>query len=156
MSTWFRHSWLFAIKYSQPFTCFAHGWRVTLTCLWIQLTIIASPNAPDPHACDMSVCVAIGPTGSTLEAMAKAVEDSACVVVCVSKRYKESQACRTEAEYAFQQRKKIIPVLMEADYKPTGWLGALMGTRLYFNMSDVRQIPNKMGGLIKELGDAGK
>jgi phosphopantothenate-cysteine ligase len=27
-------------------------------------------------------------------------------------RYKESQACRTEAEYAFQQRKKIIPVLM--------------------------------------------
>lgn len=88
--------------------------------------------------------------------MAKAVEDSAAVVVCVSKRYKESQACRTEAEYAFQQRKKIIPVLMEAEYKPTGWLGALMGTRLYFNMSDVRQIPNKMAGLMKELGDSGK
>ncbi len=55
-----------------------------------------------------------------------------------------------------RQRKKIVPVLMEADYKPTGWLGALMGTRLYFNMSDVRQIPNKMGSLIKELGDAGR
>ena len=41
--------------------------------------------------------------------MAKAVEDSAAVLICVSKRYKESQACRTEAEYAFQQRKKIIP-----------------------------------------------
>ncbi|GLI60450.1 hypothetical protein VaNZ11_002607 [Volvox africanus] len=95
-------------------------------------------------------------SGSTLEAMAKAVEDSAAVLVCVSKRYKESQACRTEAEYAFQQRKKIVPVLMEADYKPTGWLGALMGTRLYFNMSDVRQIPSKMGSLIKELGDAGR
>ncbi|KXZ55044.1 hypothetical protein GPECTOR_3g203 [Gonium pectorale] len=95
-------------------------------------------------------------SGSTLEAMAKAVEDSAAVLVCVSKRYKESQACRTEAEYAFQQRKKIVPVLMEADYKPTGWLGALMGTRLYFNMSDPRQIPAKMGSLIKELGDAGR
>ena len=94
--------------------------------------------------------------GSTLEAMAKAVEDSAAVLVCVSKRYKESQACRTEAEYAFQQRKKIVPVLMEADYKPTGWLGALMGTRLYFNMSDPRHIASKMGGLIKELGDAGR
>eukprot|EP00198_Chlamydomonas_reinhardtii_P000418 XP_001689753.1 predicted protein [Chlamydomonas reinhardtii] len=95
-------------------------------------------------------------SGSTLEAMAKAVEDSAAVLVCVSKRYKESQACRTEAEYAFQQRKKIVPVLMEADYKPTGWLGALMGTRLYFNMSDPRHIASKMGGLIKELGDAGR
>ena len=31
------------------------------------------------------------------------------------------QACRTEAEYAFQQRKKIVPVLMERDYKPSGW-----------------------------------
>jgi hypothetical protein len=29
---------------------------------------------------------------------------------------------------------------MEADYKPTGWLGALMGTRLYFNMADARQV----------------
>ncbi|PNH02769.1 hypothetical protein TSOC_011218, partial [Tetrabaena socialis] len=95
-------------------------------------------------------------SGSTLEAMAKAVEDSAAVLVCVSKRYKESQACRTEAEYAFQQRKKIVPVLMEADYKPTGWLGALMGTRLYFNMADPRQISGKMGSLMKELGDAGR
>ncbi|EFJ50517.1 hypothetical protein VOLCADRAFT_103968 [Volvox carteri f. nagariensis] len=93
-------------------------------------------------------------SGSTLEAMAKAVEDSAAVLVCVSKRYKESQACRTEAEYAFQQRKKIVPVLMEADYKPTGWLGALMGTRLYFNMSDVRQIPSKMGINATANGDA--
>lgn len=88
--------------------------------------------------------------------MARAVEDSAVVLVCVSKKYKESQACRTEAEYAFQQRKKIIPVLMEQGYKASGWLGALMGTRLYFNMSDPRQITSKMGSLIKELGDSGK
>lgn len=95
-------------------------------------------------------------SGSTLEAMARAVEESAAVLVCVSKRYKESQACRTEAEYAFQQRKKIIPVLMERDYKPSGWLGALMGTRLYFSLHDPRQIPTKMPSLIKELGDAGR
>lgn len=30
-------------------------------------------------------------SGSTLEAMAKAVEGSAVVLVCISKRYKESQ-----------------------------------------------------------------
>lgn len=63
---------------------------------------------------------------------------------------------RAAAEYAFQQRKKIIPILMEAGYKPSGWLGALIGTRLYFSLHDARQIPTKMPGLIKELGDAGR
>ncbi|GFH15683.1 predicted protein [Haematococcus lacustris] len=72
-------------------------------------------------------------SGSTLEAMARAVEDSAAVVVCVSKRVP-----------AFQQRKKIIPVLLERDYKPSGWLGALMGTRLYFPMHDPRTIPRRV------------
>ncbi|GAX76300.1 hypothetical protein CEUSTIGMA_g3745.t1 [Chlamydomonas eustigma] len=95
-------------------------------------------------------------SGSTLEAMAQAVEESAAVLICVSKKYKDSQACRTEAEYAFQQRKKIIPVVMESGFKPTGWLGALMGTRLYFDMSDARRIPAKMPHLMKELADSGK
>ncbi len=70
-------------------------------------------DAPPRIALSLGVCVCLSvclsvrlgsraPPGSTLEAMAKAVEDSAAVLVCVSKRYKESQACRTEAEYAFQ------------------------------------------------------
>ena len=45
---------------------------------------------------------------------------------------------------------------MESSYKPSGWLGALMGTRLYFDMSDARRIPAKIPSLIKELGDDGK
>ena len=60
-----------------------------------------------------------------------------------------SQACRTEAEYAFQQRKRIVPIIMEVGYKPSGWLGALMGTRLYFDMSDVNRVPSKVPSLIK-------
>ena len=66
------------------------------------------------------------------------------------------QACRTEAEYAFQQRKKIIPVIMESSYKPSGWLGALMGTRLYFDMSESSRISTKSVALVKELGSMGK
>ncbi|GFH21548.1 uncharacterized protein HaLaN_18876, partial [Haematococcus lacustris] len=57
---------------------------------------------------------------------------------------------------AFQQRKKIIPVLLERDYKPSGWLGALMGTRLYFPMHDPRTIPRRVPALMKELGEAGR
>ena len=35
--------------------------------------------------------------GSTLEAMAAAIEQSDAIIMCVTHRYKESQACRTEA-----------------------------------------------------------
>jgi hypothetical protein len=92
-------------------------------------------------------------SGSTLEAMANAVERSAVVLMCVSKGYKESQACRTEAEYAFQQKKRIIPLLMDQGYRPSGWLGALLGTKLYFNLSNKRELPSRMPALIKEIGD---
>jgi len=37
--------------------------------------------------------------GSILEAMAFAVEHSQLVLICVSRKYKESPACRMEAEY---------------------------------------------------------
>jgi len=73
--------------------------------------------------------------GSTLEAMAKAVESSHVFCMAMSRKYKESPNCRAEAEYAFNLRKPIIPVLVEANYRPDGWLGAILGTKLYFDFS---------------------
>ncbi|KXZ56698.1 hypothetical protein GPECTOR_1g629 [Gonium pectorale] len=90
--------------------------------------------------------------GSTLEAMALAVEGAVAVLLCISKRYKESQACRAEAEYAYQQRKRIVPVMMERGYRPTGWLGILIGTKLYFDCSERRLIPARVMALERELG----
>ncbi|GFR41275.1 hypothetical protein Agub_g1950, partial [Astrephomene gubernaculifera] len=90
--------------------------------------------------------------GSTLEAMALAVEGAVAVLLCVSKRYKESQACRAEAEYAYQQRKRIVPIMMERGYRPTGWLGILIGTKLYFDCSDRRLIGERVAALERELG----
>ena len=58
--------------------------------------------------------------GSTLEAMAKAVEGASVVLICVSERYKESRNCRSEAEYAYQLRKDIIPLMMQRNYKADG------------------------------------
>ena len=34
---------------------------------------------------------------------------------------------RAEAEYTFNIRKKYIPLIMQADYKPDGWLGLILG-----------------------------
>ena len=94
--------------------------------------------------------------GSTLEAMAKAVENAAVVLVCVSQRYKESPNCRSEAEYAYQLRKDIIPLKMQRNYTADGWLGMLVGTKLWIGFQSKQMIDSGIGKLIKELGGRGK
>eukprot|EP00041_Stephanoeca_diplocostata_P035500 m.1255378 g.1255378 ORF g.1255378 m.1255378 type:complete len:856 (+) comp24710_c1_seq7:270-2837(+) len=91
-------------------------------------------------------------SGSTLEAMAGAVEHAFCVLVVLSESYKNSNACRTEAEYAYQLKKPIIPV-KSADYRPSGWLGALLGTRLWFSFSGLSRASKleKIRLLLKEI-----
>ncbi|XP_078362921.1 uncharacterized protein LOC144647053 [Oculina patagonica] len=94
--------------------------------------------------------------GSTLEAMAKAVEDAAVVLVCLSQRYKESPNCRSEAEYAYQLRKDIIPLMMQRNYQADGWLGMLVGTKLWIGFQSKHVVDSAVGKLIKELGGRGK
>ena len=68
-----------------------------------------------------------------METMAKAVENSSVVLVCVSERYKESPNCRSEAEYTYKLGKDIIPLMMQRNYKPDGWLGMLVGTKFWID-----------------------
>eukprot|EP00051_Salpingoeca_urceolata_P029183 m.489174 g.489174 ORF g.489174 m.489174 type:complete len:563 (+) comp26461_c0_seq1:107-1795(+) len=88
---------------------------------------------------------------STLEAMAKAIEDAAVVIVCMTPRYKQSESCRTEGEYAFAMRKKVIPLMAEQGYRPDGWLGALLGTKLWYDMSDPEKRETKLQEMLGEL-----
>ncbi|XP_073253920.1 uncharacterized protein [Porites lutea] len=94
--------------------------------------------------------------GSTLEAMAKAVENSSVVLICVSERYKESPNCRSEAEYAYQLRKDIIPLMMQRKYRGDGWLGMLVGTKLWFDFQSKHVLEQGVTKLIRELGGRGK
>ena len=64
-------------------------------------------------------------SGSSLESMSNAIENSFCVLMCMTEKYKQSSNCRAEAEYAFQLNKPIVPLIMQANYKPDGWLGKL-------------------------------
>lgn len=94
--------------------------------------------------------------GSTLEAMAKAVENAAVVLVCVSQRYKESPNCRSEAEYAYQLRKDIIPLMMQRNYTADGWLGMLVGTKLWIGFQSKQIVFSGVEKLIKELRGRGR
>ncbi|XP_045216641.2 uncharacterized protein LOC123566525 [Mercenaria mercenaria] len=70
-----------------------------------------------------------------LEGMARAVEEAYVILICFSEQYRNSQNCRTEADYAYAQQKNIVPLKMQRGYKPDGWLGALIGARLYIEFS---------------------
>eukprot|EP01041_Mallomonas_annulata_P001806 gene1806-3503_t len=85
--------------------------------------------------------------GSTMEAMAQAVEDSDLIIVLVSRKYKESPNCRLEGEYSYQRHKDIIPLLVEPGYTADGWLGALLGTKLWYDFT----APTKFSESFKQL-----
>lgn len=55
--------------------------------------------------------------GSTLDSMARAVEEADVVVLGVSEGYCKSTNCRLEAEYATIRRKTLIPLILEENYR---------------------------------------
>eukprot|EP00057_Strongylocentrotus_purpuratus_P012557 XP_011667031.1 PREDICTED: uncharacterized protein LOC105439571 [Strongylocentrotus purpuratus] len=93
--------------------------------------------------------------GSTLEAMARAVENAAVVVLCFSEKYKDSPACRTEAEYTYKLRKPVVPLKMQNGYDPNGWLGAMLGTKFYIEMYALGLVEKNGHLLIRELANRG-
>ncbi len=62
----------------------------------------------------------------------------------------------TEAEYAFSLQKTIVPLVMQLNYKPDGWLGMIKGTKLFFEFSGKYEYEPKVNDLMKELGSRGK
>ncbi|XP_067054111.1 uncharacterized protein [Acropora muricata] len=94
--------------------------------------------------------------GSTLESMARAVENASVVLMGVSQKYKESPNCRSEAEYAFQLHKDIIPLMMDYRYKPNGWLGFIVGSKFWIDLRDRCKLDTNLDKLIKELGNRGR
>ncbi|CAF1424241.1 unnamed protein product [Adineta ricciae] len=80
--------------------------------------------------------------GSTLIAMAQAIEESDIVIYCMTEKYSESRNCQKEAEYAFVRQKIMIPLLLQSKYKPTGWLGLILGADFYIDFTKNEFIQN--------------
>ena len=68
-----------------------------------------------------------------MSAMADAVENSEFVIMCMSDSYKQSTYCQAEAEYAFNCKRCLIPLIMRQGYRPDGWLGFMIGSRIYID-----------------------
>ena len=66
----------------------------------------------------MSTCV-------VAEAMAEAIEESFVVIPFLTPQYQESTNCKLELNYAHNQNKLIVPVMVEPNWQPKRWLGFL-------------------------------
>jgi len=83
---------------------------------------------------DINHMAVSGAGDGILEAMAAGVDSADVLVVCVSRQYSQSANCRLEAEYAHKRGKKLIFVMLQKDFtNPSGWLGLLLGTKLWYN-----------------------
>jgi male-specific lethal 1 len=59
--------------------------------------------------------------------MEKRVEESMCVVLCVSERYRQSASCQAEAQYAKRLKKPVVSLIMQHGYENIkGWLGEVI------------------------------
>jgi len=90
-------------------------------------------------------------SGSTLEAMADAIERSSIVLILFSDAYKNSANCRREGEYVASLKKPFIPVLSANGYRADGWLGILLGTKLWINLSTDKNFKQNVQKLEKEI-----
>ena len=70
-----------------------------------------------------------------LQQISNRIEDCLCILMCVSDQYKESVHCRAEVEYGFSLNKPLIPLIMQSDFKSSGWLGIIMGTKIFVNFT---------------------
>ena len=83
-----------------------------------------------------------------LDGMASAVEAAHTVLVFVSRGYSESGPCRMELQYAKQLKVRIVPVIVEAGYRPMGWLALAISGLLYF---DIVRSPKNLAALLEDV-----
>ena len=89
--------------------------------------------------------------GSLIDRMAEAVEGSRAIVLCYSQNYKNSGNCRGEAQYAYKCKKPIIPVRCQEGYDADGWLGFIIGSMLYYDLSTPNSFEQNLPGLLKDV-----
>jgi len=83
--------------------------------------------------------------------MADGLDNSAVVIVDISPQYKESANCRLEGMYAMQRRLPLIPIMFQERYSPTGWLGLLLGTSLWYKYTEEAHHTQVVGSVMREL-----
>ncbi|CAF3362732.1 unnamed protein product [Rotaria sp. Silwood1] len=70
-----------------------------------------------------------------MEVVADAIENSQFVILCMSDSYKRNNNCKAEAEYAFNSKRLILPLIIRTGYKPKGWLASMINNSTYIDFA---------------------
>jgi len=57
----------------------------------------------------------------------------------------------SEAEYACKKKKNFIPLKMEKDYNPDGWLDFILGVKMYVDFSGTYTFKSRIDDLLKRV-----
>ncbi|XP_071826278.1 uncharacterized protein [Apostichopus japonicus] len=91
-------------------------------------------------------------TGSLLDAMAEAVNNSYLFILCVSDGYRKSNNCRLEAKYANGQKKVLLPVLVDSTLTSRkDWLAFLCSDMLYVDFREDNKFHSKCEELANQI-----
>lgn len=90
-------------------------------------------------------------SGSTIEAMGKAIDNCTVFLMCYSEKYSQSQNCKSEAEYAHTKHKTIFPCKMDGYFQPSGWLGVIVGSNYYYDFSGKYPFKSIMQKLLQDV-----
>jgi hypothetical protein len=90
---------------------------------------------------------------------------SCCLVVVLTTAAliaaRRSANCRLELSYGMNQHCEMIPLMMQENYRPNGWLGLILGQNLYHAfydsvVSSESLFAQQMAALTREVGDRGR
>ena len=94
--------------------------------------------------------------GDIYKSMAKGVESSSLLIICMSPQYQKSESCNSELQYAKVQGKKMIPIKMTS-FEPSESLGLITAGFLYVDFSNPNNFSENMEQLLKQVrGHVGK
>ena len=61
-----------------------------------------------------------------------------------------------ELGYANMLHKKMVPIRLQPKFRPSGWLGFIIGGTFYFDLFKAQEYESKMADMIKEIGNDAK
>ncbi|CAF1940146.1 unnamed protein product [Rotaria magnacalcarata] len=97
-------------------------------------------------------CELNNPQGLTMETQAEAISNSALTILCISNSYKQHNQCQALAEYAFNSKRAVLPIIVRKENKIDGWLNSIVGknTPIDFTTSDFKIASSSMTELINQ------
>lgn len=94
-----------------------------------------------------------GEERSLQEIMTRGVERASVVIAAVTRKYKQAPHTFAEIDYAYKLRKVIIPVIIDVDFVPDGWLNELIQCEKTFDFSRRSMFNGSLDALLEYINE---